>query len=120
MQLILLGLNHRVAPVQVRERLAVAPSHLPNVLRALRDTPGVDQVAIVSTCNRLEIYAAVDDAASRQAPLIDALAEQRGLRACDFRAIWTSAPASQPRNICSASRQGSIRCWWASIKSWGR
>jgi len=43
MQLILLGLNHHVAPVQVRERLAVAPSHLPNVLRALRDTSGVDK-----------------------------------------------------------------------------
>ena len=98
MQLILLGLNHRVAPVQVRERLAVAPSHLPNVLRALRDTPGVDQVAIVSTCNRLEIYAAVDDAASRQAPLIDALAEQRGLRACDFSChldVRTGEPAAQ-------------------------
>jgi glutamyl-tRNA reductase len=82
--LLLIGLNHHVASVQVREQLAVAPSHLANVVRALCDIPGVDEVAIVSTCNRLEIYAAIDEAASRQAALIDALAERRGLRACDF------------------------------------
>ena len=84
MNLLLIGLNHHIAPVQVRERLAVTPSHLPNILCALRDTVGVDEVAIVSTCNRLEIYAVADDAASRQSALIDALAAQHGLRACDF------------------------------------
>ena len=83
-ELIEIGLNHKIAPVPVRERLVVSASHLPNVLRALRDMLGVVEVAIVSTCNRLEIYAAVDEAASRQAALVETLAELRGLGACEF------------------------------------
>jgi glutamyl-tRNA reductase len=84
MQLILLGLNHHTAPVNVRERLAVTPNHLPNLLRALRDLPGVNEAAVVSTCNRFEIYAAVDDAASRQSAMVETLADLRGLGSCEF------------------------------------
>ena len=60
-QMIVLGLNHKVAPVDVRERLAVSPGHLPEVLPALRAASGVSELAILSTCNRFEIYAVVDE-----------------------------------------------------------
>jgi len=54
MPLILVGLNHRTAPVDVRERLNVPEAKLPEVLRSLMDTGSVDGAAVVSTCNRVE------------------------------------------------------------------
>jgi glutamyl-tRNA reductase len=57
MQLLLLGLNHNTAPVEVREQLALSPSRLPLALRGLREHCGAREAAILSTCNRAEIYA---------------------------------------------------------------
>ena len=60
MELICVGLNHRTAPVEVRELFAVAPSKLGEAARDLRDQLGVEEVVVVSTCNRTEIYVAGD------------------------------------------------------------
>jgi len=99
--LLLLGLNHHTAPVQLRERLAVTPTHLPEMLRALRAVPGVNQVAIVSTCNRFDVYAGVDDIAAQQAALVEALARARGLNACDFSChLTTRVGADAARHLC--------------------
>jgi glutamyl-tRNA reductase len=51
----LLGVNHRTAPVELRERLAIAPESLGDATRALLGTPGVSEGMIVSTCNRVEL-----------------------------------------------------------------
>jgi len=65
MQLFLLGVNHKTAPVEVREKLALPASRVPLALRGLRDK-GAREAAILSTCNRAEIYAVgEDDAAPR-------------------------------------------------------
>ena len=53
----LLGLNHRTAPVEVRERLAVAERQVPEALQQLMKIPGVSEGMILSTCNRVEILA---------------------------------------------------------------
>jgi glutamyl-tRNA reductase len=55
------GLSHRTAPVDVRERAAIPDGELASVLTRARATAGVDEVMIVSTCNRVEIYGAVAD-----------------------------------------------------------
>jgi glutamyl-tRNA reductase len=60
MPLIALGLNHQTAPLALRERVAFDAAALPAALAALRSLPGVEEVALVSTCNRTEIYAEVD------------------------------------------------------------
>ncbi len=52
--LVLVGLNHRTAPVEVRERLSVPDSKLPGFVRSLRTLPNVDGAALLSTCNRVE------------------------------------------------------------------
>jgi len=57
MPLLVLGLNHRTAPVAVRERFAVAEARVPAVLRLLRDTGIAEEAVVLSTCNRVEIYA---------------------------------------------------------------
>jgi len=56
MSLLVLGLNHRTAPIEVRERIVFARERLPGALASLRSLPGVAEALIVSTCNRTELY----------------------------------------------------------------
>jgi glutamyl-tRNA reductase len=56
MSLKVLGVNHRSAPVEVRERIAFNPERLPATLQELVQLPQVDEMLIVSTCNRTEFY----------------------------------------------------------------
>ena len=62
--LIGLSLTHRTAPLAVRERLALAPAEVSDLLAALVATEPVDEAVAVSTCNRIEIYVAGEDAGS--------------------------------------------------------
>ncbi|RMH89483.1 glutamyl-tRNA reductase [Lysobacter pythonis] len=55
-----LGVNHQTAPVSMRERLAFDAGALPAALAALRAVPGVHEAAILSTCNRTELYAVAE------------------------------------------------------------
>ena len=51
----LIGVNHKTAPVEVRERLAVSDRQLPDALQHLLHFPGVGEGMILSTCNRVEV-----------------------------------------------------------------
>ncbi len=53
----LIGLNHRTAPLEVRERLAISEKRLPEAVQRLAEFHGVDEAMIVSTCNRVELLA---------------------------------------------------------------
>jgi glutamyl-tRNA reductase len=53
----LIGVNHKTAPVEVRERLAVPESRLPEACRKLAEHPSISEGMIVSTCNRVEFLA---------------------------------------------------------------
>ena len=61
MSLFALGINHQTAPVALRERVAFAGDALPAALTQLRALPHVREVALLSTCNRTELYAIADD-----------------------------------------------------------
>src|SRR5688500_3317393 len=63
-ELIVLGLSHRTAPVAMRECLAVDPSEADRFVRSLVTLPGVGEATLVSTCNRVEIYAVTPDRVS--------------------------------------------------------
>ena len=62
MTLLALGINHQTAPVSLRERVAFADHALPSALASLRTLPSVREVALLSTCNRTELYAVTTDA----------------------------------------------------------
>lgn len=64
-RLVALGINHQTAPVALRERVAFADDTLPAALNAMRALPGVEEVALLSTCNRTEVYALTDDHGER-------------------------------------------------------
>jgi glutamyl-tRNA reductase len=58
--LIVVGLNYRTAPVEVRERFALSEEEMHLALQGLKQTTGILEGVIVATCNRTEIYAVVD------------------------------------------------------------
>jgi len=55
LQLVLLGINHNTAPIEVRERLAIPTGRLADATRSLLHQPGVREGLILSTCNRVEL-----------------------------------------------------------------
>jgi glutamyl-tRNA reductase len=57
-ELLVVGLSHRTAPLALREQLAVAPDTLPHELQALLQHPAMGEGVLISTCNRVEVYAA--------------------------------------------------------------
>jgi glutamyl-tRNA reductase len=77
MALIAIGLNHRTAPVHVRERLSVAEAKLPELIASLTSMGGVDGSAIVSTCNRVELFISAADEDVIES-VVDWLAERAG------------------------------------------
>ena len=60
MSLTLVGVNYKTAPIELREKIAISRDDLPETTRALAALPGVHECMIVSTCNRVELLAAVD------------------------------------------------------------
>jgi glutamyl-tRNA reductase len=53
--LILVGMNHRSAPVEIRERIGFPSEELPDALAALQSVEGIEECMILSTCNRVEL-----------------------------------------------------------------
>lgn len=67
MHLFAFGLNHHTAPVDIREKAAFAPDELSRALRELTDSGAVSEAAILSTCNRTELYCGLHDHSDRRA-----------------------------------------------------
>jgi glutamyl-tRNA reductase len=57
MTIVNVGVSHRIAPAEVLEMLAVPSGHLNDVLARLHAVPTIDEVVVLSTCNRIEVYA---------------------------------------------------------------
>ncbi|MDX6513588.1 MAG: glutamyl-tRNA reductase [Gaiellaceae bacterium] len=77
--LVLVGTSHRFAPVELRERVAVATEDARALARGLAETHG--EAVCLSTCNRTELYIASDDAAGAEATATSVLRELAGSRA---------------------------------------
>ena len=58
MELIVIGLNHKTAPIEIRERLAFPEDRIEMALHQVKSLPSLKENMILSTCNRVEIYAA--------------------------------------------------------------
>lgn len=68
MALLAFGINHKTAPVDIRERVSFSPERLKDACQELVAFPDVSEVAILSTCNRTELYCCVNDP---EAPIIE-------------------------------------------------
>jgi glutamyl-tRNA reductase len=83
MSLITLGINHKTAPLELRERLAFTPQSLPEALLSLKKLEHVEEASILSTCNRTEIYCATTE--DNDQSIIQWFSEFHGLDAEQFR-----------------------------------
>lgn len=73
MQLVVLGLNHRSAAVEVRERFSFEKNEVESALNRLYEYEKISECVILSTCNRTEIYAVLEDVQSPKAYMLDVL-----------------------------------------------
>ncbi|MDP9442885.1 MAG: glutamyl-tRNA reductase, partial [Actinomycetota bacterium] len=78
MSVLVVGVSHRSAPVAVLERLALDRAGIAKLVANVSDSPHVSEVAVVATCNRLEVYAEVDRFHGSVEDLSDALAAAAG------------------------------------------
>jgi glutamyl-tRNA reductase len=83
MGIIALGLNHNTAPVSIRERLAFPTERVGTALKTLTRLPVIEEAAILSTCNRTELYCGIRNDGTEI--LIDWLAETGHIRPEEFR-----------------------------------
>jgi len=79
MKLLVTGVSHKTAPVEVRERLAFAEAVLPVALHGLISRQGILEAMVLSTCNRVEIAVTADDAADPATAVSHFLHESRGV-----------------------------------------
>lgn len=85
MHLLALGLNHTTAPVSVRERVAFGPDEIADTISHLRErfsstaAGGIHEAAILSTCNRTEMYCACEAADAARASILGFIAERKGV-----------------------------------------
>ncbi len=71
MHLLAFGINHKTAPVDIREKVAFAPERLTQALQGLVTVPKIQEAAILSTCNRTELYCASNQASANIVQVTD-------------------------------------------------
>lgn len=84
MHIVVVGLNYRTAPVEIRERLTFDESNLKKAMQTLQTKKSILENVIVSTCNRTEIYAVVDQLHTGRYYIKEFLAEWFGIEQSEF------------------------------------
>jgi glutamyl-tRNA reductase len=98
MQLLALGLNHQTAPLSLRERVAFLPEEVQGAIARLRarfaraDVGTLSEAAIVSTCNRTELYCAVDQPEHAGIALAEFIAVEKGIGPVDLARVFYTLP----------------------------
>jgi glutamyl-tRNA reductase len=98
-ELITLGISHKTAPVQLRERLALTENVVPDFLHEVVSHPDVHEAVVISTCNRTELTIVVGDAVPAESAVLGILAQRAHVRPTELAERIYS-----PRN-CDAARQ---------------
>ena len=84
MHLLLVGISHRTAPVELRERVDFQARGVADALRALAERGSAREAVVVSTCNRAELYVACDEAAATRQDLVRFVSDFNGVAAGDI------------------------------------
>src|SRR3954454_18496335 len=99
MEIVCLGLSHRTAPVELRERFAVPEGELAKTATELAKAPGVREAVVVSTCNRVELYLATDDASQSLTAMRDFIAARAPAATPDDPAFFRHAATDSMRHL---------------------
>jgi glutamyl-tRNA reductase len=79
-ELLAIGVSHKTAPVEVRERLALPDARAADFVRDLRGVGDVHEAVALSTCNRTELYLVVGDPVEAEGTVLAMLSSQAGIR----------------------------------------
>ena len=97
-ELLAIGVSHKTAPVEVRERLALPDTRAAEFMRDLRGGAEVQEAVAISTCNRTELYLVVGDPVEAESTVLAMLARQAGIRPTEL------AGAIYAHRNCDAAR----------------
>jgi glutamyl-tRNA reductase len=97
-ELLAIGVSHKTAPVEVRERLALPEAGRADFMRELRGAADVHEAVAISTCNRTELYLVVGDPVEAESTVLTMLARQAGIRPTEL------ATAIYSHRNCEAAR----------------
>ncbi len=97
-ELLAIGVSHKTAPVEVRERVALPEARAADFVRDLRGTGEVHEAVTISTCNRMELYVVVGDPVEAESRALSMLASQAGIRPTEL------APVIYSLRNCDAAR----------------
>ena len=120
--IVLIGLNHKTAPLAVREKIFAGCQEEKNLLSHLRSLKGVGEVLYLSTCNRIEIIVGIEESEKTEAvrSLNDFLSRSGGLTEAEAAScIYKYYDEEAVRHIF-AWRRALIRSSWARRKFSGR
>lgn len=99
-ELLTIGVSHKTAPVEVRERLALTEARAAEFLRDLHGVKEVQEVVTVSTCNRTELYLVVDDPLEAENTVLGMLARQASIRPTELSsAIYSHRNCDAARHL---------------------
>ncbi|MFL5823060.1 MAG: glutamyl-tRNA reductase [Solirubrobacteraceae bacterium] len=97
-ELLAIGVSHKTAPVEVRERLALPQARAAEFIRDLRGSAEVQEAVAISTCNRTELYLVVGDPVEAESGVLAMFARQAGIRPTEL------AAAIYSHRNCDAAR----------------
>lgn len=104
MELILVGLNHETAPVELREKLGFQSEHLPRALSQLCSASAIEEGVIISTCNRVEVYAVAHSVQDGVSAIITFLSQFHRMDGSDFKShMVTMTGLDVPRHLFSVA-----------------
>jgi glutamyl-tRNA reductase len=86
--LMVIGLNHRTAPVEVRERFWISESRRFEALSQLRSAEGVDEIIVLATCNRTEFLLWASEPTLAENSVLRFLTAQYGLKLCEWKRFY--------------------------------
>jgi glutamyl-tRNA reductase len=84
LDIVLLGLNHKTAPVELRENLAFSKDETSAALKAFKESPAISEAILISTCNRVELLMATEDKSNAMDAVKLLLAEFKKIPVAEF------------------------------------
>ncbi len=101
-ELLAIGVSHKTAPVEVRERLALPEARAAEFVRDLRGAADVQEAVAISTCNRTELYLVVGDPVEAESTRAgDAREPGRDPARPSWRRRSTRTATATPRGTCT-------------------
>ena len=79
-EVLALGLSHKTAPLELRERLALTEGRATSVMNELTAAPEIREATVVSTCNRTELYLVAEDTVEAETTALSVLSREAEIR----------------------------------------